>query len=107
MVMTITATQKAGIEEIIHILCTTTAPRGKRQLSGMFMDLVDREDWPQYYEASHLTMSTVQFLCSFVAYPRTTLFEQHPVKLGQKPLQGRVRCFHGPLTCVLERNVLQ
>jgi hypothetical protein len=24
---------------------------GQRQLAGMFMDFVDREHWPQYYEA--------------------------------------------------------
>ncbi|KAG6828415.1 hypothetical protein H0H92_008079 [Tricholoma furcatifolium] len=27
-----------------------TATKGKRQLAGMFLDLVDRNDWPQYYE---------------------------------------------------------
>jgi chromatin structure-remodeling complex subunit RSC1/2 len=48
--MTLTATQKAAIEDIIHILCTTTATRGKRQIAGMFLELVDRTDWPQYFE---------------------------------------------------------
>ncbi|KAG9310450.1 hypothetical protein JVU11DRAFT_9591 [Chiua virens] len=28
----------------------TTPARGKRQLAGMFMELVDRADWPEYYE---------------------------------------------------------
>ena len=51
--MAITAAQKVAIEEIINLLCTTTATRGKRQVAGMFLDLVDRTDWPQYYEASH------------------------------------------------------
>jgi hypothetical protein len=37
---------------ILKKLCMATPPRGKRQLAGMFTDLVDREHWPQYYEAS-------------------------------------------------------
>ena len=48
--MTLTTTQKAAIEDIIHILCTTTAIRGKRQIAGMFLELVDGTDRPQYFE---------------------------------------------------------
>ncbi|KAF8122454.1 hypothetical protein EV363DRAFT_1182570 [Boletus edulis] len=48
--MPITSAQKAAIEEIIDVLVSTTPLRGKRQLSAMFMALVDRADWPQYYE---------------------------------------------------------
>lgn len=48
--MPITSAQKAAIEEIIDVLVATTPARGKRQLSSMFMELVDRADWPQYYE---------------------------------------------------------
>ncbi|KIJ60553.1 hypothetical protein HYDPIDRAFT_117086 [Hydnomerulius pinastri MD-312] len=48
--MAITPAQKAAIDEIIDMLIAATPARGKRQLSGMFMDLVDRADWPEYYE---------------------------------------------------------
>ncbi|KAF8548751.1 hypothetical protein OG21DRAFT_1422510 [Imleria badia] len=48
--MPITSAQKTAIEEIINILVATTPPRGKRQLAAMFMDLVDRAGWPEYYE---------------------------------------------------------
>ncbi|KAG1741799.1 uncharacterized protein EDB91DRAFT_315460 [Suillus paluster] len=48
--MTITAAQKTAIEEVIEILIATTPGRGKRQLSQLFMDLVDRTEWPEYYE---------------------------------------------------------
>lgn len=48
--MPITSAQKAAIEEIIDVLVSTTPARGKRQLSGMFMELVDRAGWPEYYE---------------------------------------------------------
>ncbi|KII86314.1 hypothetical protein PLICRDRAFT_56043 [Plicaturopsis crispa FD-325 SS-3] len=46
----ITAQQKAAIEEIIHIIVSVNAARNKRQLAGMFMDLVSRKDWPEYFE---------------------------------------------------------
>ncbi|KAG2147502.1 hypothetical protein DEU56DRAFT_909485 [Suillus clintonianus] len=48
--MTISAAQKTAIEEVIEILVATTPARGKRQLSQLFMDLVDRTEWPEYYE---------------------------------------------------------
>ncbi|KAG2066762.1 hypothetical protein BDR04DRAFT_1106215 [Suillus decipiens] len=48
--MTISAAQKTAIEEVIEIIVATTPARGKRQLSQLFMDLVDRSEWPEYYE---------------------------------------------------------
>ncbi|KAG2134592.1 uncharacterized protein EDB93DRAFT_842565 [Suillus bovinus] len=48
--MTITPAQKSAIEEVIEIIVATTPARGKRQLSELFMDLVDRSEWPEYYE---------------------------------------------------------
>ncbi|KAJ3490189.1 hypothetical protein NLJ89_g11456 [Agrocybe chaxingu] len=48
--MPITPDQNAAIKEIITTIINQTAPRGKRQLAAMFMDLVDRRGWPHYYE---------------------------------------------------------
>ncbi|KAL4064792.1 hypothetical protein V8B97DRAFT_1987062 [Scleroderma yunnanense] len=48
--MAISPAQKTAIEEIIGILVAATPSRGKRQLAGLFLDLVDRTDWPEYYE---------------------------------------------------------
>jgi len=53
--MPITATQNAAIKEVIQVLLTQNAPRGRRQLAAMFMDLVDRQEWPQYFEVSILS----------------------------------------------------
>jgi len=48
--MTITPTQKSAIEEVLDaILAVTGSPR-KRQVAAMFLELVDRKDWPQYFE---------------------------------------------------------
>ncbi|KAF8627275.1 hypothetical protein AX17_006320 [Amanita inopinata Kibby_2008] len=48
--MTLTFAQKCAIEEVMNAIVSATGPRGKRQLSAMFMGLVDRAEWPQYYE---------------------------------------------------------
>jgi chromatin structure-remodeling complex subunit RSC1/2 len=48
--MPINVAQKAAVEQVIGVLLGMQVPRGKRNLSGMFMELVDREEWPQYYE---------------------------------------------------------
>ncbi|EMD41459.1 hypothetical protein CERSUDRAFT_110034 [Gelatoporia subvermispora B] len=48
--MPVTAAQKHAIEEVINALTSTTGSRGKRQLAEMFLELVDREHWPEYYE---------------------------------------------------------
>lgn len=50
--MTITAVQKTAIEEVINIIINTSPPRGKRHLSTLFLELVDRTEWPEYYEVS-------------------------------------------------------
>lgn len=47
--MTITSVQMKAMMDVINSLLTTTGQR-KRQVSAMFLELVDRTDWPQYYE---------------------------------------------------------
>jgi chromatin structure-remodeling complex subunit RSC1/2 len=46
----ITAAQKVALREVIDVLTAATAPKSKRQLAALFMDLVSRKDWPDYYE---------------------------------------------------------
>ncbi|KAJ8088817.1 hypothetical protein PM082_014063 [Marasmius tenuissimus] len=49
--MPITTEQKAAIENVINTITSVTAPgRGKRNVSSMFMALVDRNEWPEYFE---------------------------------------------------------
>ena len=50
--MPITLSQKAAIEEVIYALLNASSIRSKRpvKLAAMFMDLVDRVEWPAYYD---------------------------------------------------------
>ncbi|KAJ7474258.1 hypothetical protein FB451DRAFT_1398245 [Mycena latifolia] len=48
--MAITPAQKKAIEEVLNALTSATGSPRKRQLAGMFLELVDRHDWPEYYE---------------------------------------------------------
>jgi hypothetical protein len=50
-IMPLSSAQITAANEVINILCTTPAgPRTKRKLGEMFMDLVDKDDLPEYYE---------------------------------------------------------
>ena len=50
-IMPLSQPQITAATEVINILCTTPAgPRAKRKLGEMFMDLVDKDDLPEYYE---------------------------------------------------------
>lgn len=49
--MALTTAQKTAIEEIVNVLVAYTGPgRGRRRFAEMFMDLVNKEDYPEYYE---------------------------------------------------------
>ncbi|KAJ6613954.1 hypothetical protein B0H10DRAFT_2046825 [Mycena sp. CBHHK59/15] len=48
--MPITPAQKTVIGEVLSALTSATGAPRKRQLAGMFLELVDRDDWPEYYE---------------------------------------------------------
>ncbi|KAJ7677990.1 hypothetical protein DFH06DRAFT_1422389 [Mycena polygramma] len=48
--MGVTGAQKKAIEEVLAALLAATGSPRKRQLAGMFLELVDRDDWPEYYE---------------------------------------------------------
>ena len=49
--MPLSTAQITAANEVIDILSTTPAdPSAKRKLGEMFMDLVDKDDSPEYYE---------------------------------------------------------
>jgi chromatin structure-remodeling complex subunit RSC1/2 len=48
--MTVTTAQKSAIQEIIQLIKSVTSPKKRRNLSDLFLDLVDRDAWAHYYE---------------------------------------------------------
>ncbi|KAF7355663.1 hypothetical protein MSAN_01484100 [Mycena sanguinolenta] len=48
--MGLTAAQKKDIEDVLEALKSVTGSPRKRQLAAMFLELVDRDDWKDYYE---------------------------------------------------------
>ena len=55
--MPLTDAQRQAIEEVIEeITSAKSSQRGKRLLCDMFMDLVDREAWPEYYEVRQVKL---------------------------------------------------
>ncbi|KAI0761651.1 hypothetical protein BD413DRAFT_588501 [Trametes elegans] len=48
--MPLSAAQKTAIEEVIRAITSASSRRAKRRLADMFLELVNRESWPEYYE---------------------------------------------------------
>ncbi|KAH9947379.1 hypothetical protein B0H21DRAFT_739315 [Amylocystis lapponica] len=48
--MPVTPTQKSELENVLQTLLNASTQRPKRRLADMFMELVDKESWPEYYE---------------------------------------------------------
>ncbi|KAJ6515483.1 hypothetical protein C8R45DRAFT_956656 [Mycena sanguinolenta] len=48
--MGLTAAQKKDVEDVLEALKSATGSPRKRQLAAMFLELVDRDDWKDYYE---------------------------------------------------------
>lgn len=71
--MTVTAAQRGAIEEVINAIITASPPRGKRHLSAIFMELVDRKEYPEYYEVTHSAPQQFSILTMIPACPRTPL----------------------------------
>jgi hypothetical protein len=80
--MPLSSLQTAAIKEVIQVILAQTATRGKRQLAAMFMDLVDRQEWPQYYEV-HIAVSNLFFAEYSKGYSRAQVFEEYPDQFGQ------------------------
>jgi len=80
--MPLSAAQTAAIKEVIQVILTQTA-RGKRQVAAMFMDLVDRQEWPQYYE---VRPSSFLLPCNALIIsgdPRAKMSEEHTGETGK------------------------
>jgi chromatin structure-remodeling complex subunit RSC1/2 len=52
--MPVTNAQKAAIEQVIEAIKSVTSPRKKRVLAELFLDLVDKEAWANYYQVTLL-----------------------------------------------------
>ncbi|KAK7062069.1 hypothetical protein R3P38DRAFT_3251433 [Favolaschia claudopus] len=48
--MGVNSAQKKAIEEVLDALRSATGSPRKRHLAGMFLELVDKDAWPEYYE---------------------------------------------------------
>jgi chromatin structure-remodeling complex subunit RSC1/2 len=58
--MPITPEQKTAVEEVIQTILDAKSSGGKRQRAAMFLELVDRADWPQYYEVCASLLVAIQ-----------------------------------------------
>lgn len=66
--------EKAAIVEVVEELTSTVvgSGRGKRRIADLFEELVDKETWPDYYEASIFPI-THYLVLTWLGYITTTL----------------------------------
>jgi len=64
--MPVTNAQKAAIEQVIEAVKSVTSRRKKRVLSELFLELVDKETWANYYQVTFLK------ICSALCHPQST-----------------------------------
>lgn len=50
--MPLSTEQKTSIEEVIEVITSTKDKRGRREISEMFLEMVDKNFLPEYYEVS-------------------------------------------------------
>ncbi|KAN0121428.1 hypothetical protein V8E52_003324, partial [Russula decolorans] len=48
--MAVTDAQKAAVEQVIQAIKSVSSPRKKRVLADLFLDLVDKDAWADYYQ---------------------------------------------------------
>jgi chromatin structure-remodeling complex subunit RSC1/2 len=61
--MAVTDAQKAAVEQVIQTIKSLSSPRKKRVLADLFLDLVDRETWADYYQVTtHLLTMSIRTL---------------------------------------------
>ncbi|KAM5534374.1 hypothetical protein V8D89_011967 [Ganoderma adspersum] len=48
--MPLTAVQRTAIDEVVRAITSASSRRAKRRLADMFLELVDKEYWPEYYQ---------------------------------------------------------
>ena len=64
--MAISAAQKTEIEAIIAAILNASTSRRRRHFADMFLELVDRESWPEYYDVSLVSFPTRVFVFQIV-----------------------------------------
>lgn len=51
--MAVTDAQKAAVEQVIQAIKSVSSPRKKRVLADLFLELVDKEAWADYYQVNN------------------------------------------------------
>jgi hypothetical protein len=86
--MAVTDAQKAAAEQVIQAIKCVSSPRKKRVLADLFLDLVDKETWADYYQ--------VTFPPPCRSIPSTTIGHS-PTQVSQWHLgETPSRLLHGP-----------
>lgn len=60
--MAVTDAQKAAVEQVIQAIKSVSSPRKKRVLADLFLELVDKDTWADYYQVSSTPTLSIRTL---------------------------------------------
>ena len=86
--MAVTDAQKAAAEQVIQAIKSVSSPRKKRVLAELFLDLVDKETWADYYQVT-LPSPCRPMPSTMIGHSPTQVSQWH---FGDTPS----RLLHGP-----------
>ena len=71
LTMAVTDAQKAAVEQVIQAIKSLSSPRKKRVLADLFLDLVDKETWANYYQVTSIHPSPCRSIPSAMSNNRS------------------------------------
>jgi hypothetical protein len=71
LAMAVTDAQKAAVEQVIQAIKSVSSPRKKRVLADLFLDLVDKDAWADYYQVTSVHPSPCRSVPSTMSNNRS------------------------------------
>ena len=90
--MAVTDAQKAAVEQVIQAIKSVSSPRKKRVLADLFLELVDKEAWADYYQVTNIPPLTLSIPhpqpCPIIGHSPTQVPQWHRAEAPGRILHG-------------------
>jgi hypothetical protein len=110
--MAVTDAQKAAVERVIQVIKSVSSPRKKRVLADLFLELVDKETWADYYQVTSIILPVTLSIhtlnqCPTIGHSPTQVSRWHRAEAPGPVLHGPARNLRRFESGLLERALLQ
>jgi hypothetical protein len=106
--MAVTDAQKAAVEQVIQAIKSVSSPRKKRVIADLFLDLVDKETWADYYQVTlRHPVDPCPQPCPIIGHSPTQVSQWRRAEAPGRILHGPTRSLRRFEPGLLERALLQ